>query len=401
MEQHRQPMNPSAPSTGVFWSSLPQYLEKPALVAAVSQVARLPSRSVHEGARLCVGHLNLHPSSLADPSHRQGQDRTLDDPCSLGCLARVSLCSLIGIQFYLPGLQEALWLLEGIARGSFHSLRKIVDKQSRWRLRVQHLENLDEAWKARAASLADDLGTSLRSLRHLEGPVFSLLLRVRAGLGAAPSAERCSLGGRAQTLHLMDIRAGDLLGIWEPVCPRLKKLMLLNLPAVFPGRTVTAVAEFLSKVPNLTELQLDFKFFDPVHWEIDKLEMLIERVQEPPSKISKLTLEWCRLGDAGVACVCGTLARTAHALASQTPPGGVTELSLAHCELRDIGSVCDMLETPGLPLTKLDLSSNHLDDEQALRLAKSLPLSKVKELRLRDSLISVPLPVKTEWFWRC
>jgi len=197
----------------------------------------------------------------------------------------------------------------------------------------------------------------------------------------------------------VDASAGDLLGIWDPLCPRLQKLVLLNLPAAAPGRTAAAVAAFLPKAPNLADLQLDFQFFDPAAWELDALEALIDRVQAPPSKITKLVLEWCRLGDAGVQCVCQSLARNARRLGDLG--GGVSDLSLAHCELKDVGCVCEMLETPGLPLTKLDLSSNALDDQQALRLAKALPLSKVKELRLRDSLISVPLPVKTEWFWGC
>lgn len=372
-----------------------------------------------------------------------------------GSLQRLSFGALVSVQFHLPRLTEAFWLLETLAHNPCRSLRKLIDRQSRWRPREQRFDGLDVAARARAAELADALGGgTLRSLRHLEGPVFALLLRARgsravaggdvqadsasaasvgsgladssssasaasAGIGGAtpeasataarlaePSSPSCDsmrgsplqagaghgFGEKLEVAHLVDSTAQDLLGFWEPLYPRLQKLVLLNLPASSPGRTVTAVADFLPKVPNLAELQLDFQFFDPATWELDALEALVERAQAPPCKVSKLMLEWCRLGDAGVRCVCQALARHT---------GSVTELSLAHCELRDVGSVCEMLETPDLPLTKLDLSSNSLDDRQATRLAKSLPHSKVKELRLRDSLISVPLPVKTSWFWGC
>lgn len=398
----RQPaVDPSGPNAGFLWSSLPPYLEKPAQVASVARVARGPHRALHDGKRLCLSHLNLHPNSLGHPDDRR--DRGFEDPRANGCLARVSLCALVSVQFHLPRLGEALWLLEGLAGSSCRSLRKIVDRQSRWRPREQRFENLDEFTKAKAGLLADDLGRSLKSLKHLEGPVFSLLLRARAYRPEEPSpppdAGAASLGGRCEALHLVDACAGDLQGLWEPLCPRLQKLVLLNLPAAAPGRTAAAVAAFLPKAPNLTELQLDFQFFDPNAWELEALEALVERVQAPPSKISKLMMEWCRLGDAGTRSVCQALARNVRKLG--TEGGGVSELSLAHCELRDVGCICEMLETPGLPLTKLDLSSNALDDQQALRLAKALPLSKVKDLRLRDSLISVPLPVRTEWFWGC
>ena len=43
------------------------------------------------------------------------------------------------------------------------------------------------------------------------------------------------------------------------------------------------------------------------------------------------------------------------------------ELSLAHCEVKDLSYVCEMLETPELALTSLDLSANSFgDDEGAL-----------------------------------
>ncbi len=40
------------------------------------------------------------------------------------------------------------------------------------------------------------------------------------------------------------------------------------------------------------------------------------------------------------------------------------ELSLAHCELKDLSNVCEMLETPGLALTSLDLSANSFGDDE-------------------------------------
>ena len=40
------------------------------------------------------------------------------------------------------------------------------------------------------------------------------------------------------------------------------------------------------------------------------------------------------------------------------------ELSLAHCELKDLSHVCEMLETPELALTSLDLSANSFGDDE-------------------------------------
>lgn len=234
------------------------------------------------------------------------------------------------------------------------------------------------------------------------------------------SQEPQTLVSGVETLHLVDAVAGDLAGLWQSACVRLRKLALLNLPAAAPGRTVALITDFLPQAPNLSELQLDFQFFDPSAWDLEALEALVGKVQAAPSKVSKLMLDWCRLGDAGVECVCRAVSRhardvgesgasaasrsispSASAVDRAADDAGITELSLAHCELRSVDSICDMLETPGVALTKLDLSSNALDDRQAVRLAQALPCSKLKELRLRDSQISVPLPVKTEWFWGC
>merc|ERR1719254_60457 len=66
------------------------------------------------------------------------------------------------------------------------------------------------------------------------------------------------LGGRVETLHLVDATSGDLFGLWELTCSKLQKLVLLNLPSVAPGRTVSLVTEFLPRTPELVELQLDF-----------------------------------------------------------------------------------------------------------------------------------------------
>merc|ERR1712187_206758 len=118
----------------------------------------------------------------------------------------------------------------------------------------------------------------------------------------------------------------------------------------------------------------------------------MKQVQSPGTKISKLVLDWCRLGTAGVRRVCQAIAYEV---------GSMTDLSLAHCEIGDAESICEMLCTPGLNLTKLDLSSNPLDDRHAAALAQAIAGSKLKDLKLRDSQISVPLPVKTQWFWGC
>jgi len=439
----------AAPDLAFLWPLLPPYVERPLGVAAMATAARGPGQALRDVVGgLCVGHLHVHPNTVRDPVSPSGtppsETRSPHDDFNSGCLRRVSFGALVSVQFHLPRLSEVMWLLEGFAASRCHSLRKLVDRQSRWRPREQRFETLDEAGRARAAAVMDALGgSSLPSLRHLEGPVFSLLLRARGVAAAAPrgGAEVVDaataaavargvvteegahltedalepamasgnapatppalapppgggLGERLETAHLVDSSPQDLLGLWEPLYPRLQKLVLLNLPATAPGRTAAAVAEFLPRAPALAELTLDFQFFDPAVWELDALEAFVECVQAPPSKVTKLMMEWCRLGDAGARCVCQALARH-HSV------GSVTELSLAHCELRDASSVCEMLETPGLPLTKLDLSSNSLDDRQACTLAKSLPHSKVKELRLRDSQISVQLPVKTEWFWGC
>lgn len=402
------------PELSFLWPLLPPFLDKASIIAAIATVAKGPCRALHDMSRLRVGHVHLHPNSLGSlESHRDRGFRNL--PTS-SCLTRISLVNLISVQFHLPCLTSALWLLEGLATSRCYSLRKIVDRQSRWRPRQQQLENLDVRVRMNVADLSDELGHSLLSLRHLEGPVFSTVLRARSS--SAPvvnpdnsSVTSCndsdrtkrqsyfSLGSRVEVLHLSDVCVSDLLGLWEPSYSCLQKLILLQLPASAPGRTVETLADFLPKAPNLNELQLDFQYFNPQHWDLKSLELLMARIQLPPSKVEKLNLEWCRLGDAGVRSICHTLSE--YTRAPDAPSGGVTDLSLAHCDLKDISSVCRMLRTPGLTLTKLDLSSNDLSDSQADQLAMALLVSKVKDLRLRDSQISTPLPVKTEWFWGC
>lgn len=441
------------PAASFLWPLLPPFLERPTHVAALAGTARGPHQALCWQQRISIGHVHLHPNSLG-PSEARVEGSM--DFKSAGCLEHLHFGALVSVQFHLPRLSEAMWLLNALAQNPCYSLRKVIDRQSRWRPREQRFDSLDPVGRLRAAELARALeGKELRSLRHLEGPIFAVLLRAlgqehtgtqegepdaalhtvsppwairvpgdtasrfsaewraaaRTPTGAAvPPAEVASplhgspcsasssdgLGGfgeRLEVAHLVDAAPEDLHGLWEPVYPKLQKLVLLNLPAAQPGRTASAVADFLVKAPSLTELQLDFQFFDATNWDLDALEALVERVQMPPSKVAKFILDWCRLGDSGVRRVCQTFAKR--------PSGAVTELSLAHSELRDVGSICEMLETPELSLTRLDLSSNALDDRQAARLAKAIPHSKLKELRLRDSLISSALPVKTEWFWGC
>jgi len=375
--------------------------------------------ALYDGQRLCVGHIHVHPNSLPPVEERRPPGGAMGSWARSGCLAHVSFGALVTVQFLLPRLSEAFWLLEGLVRGPCHALRKIVDRQSRWRPREQRFESLDDASLQQAAQLADDLSSScLQGLRHLEGPVFVTLLRAKAARVAVPdspsstdrdissrgSSSSSSSSRRVlrdsgpsgfactEVLHLVDVAPDDLLGLVDAAYPKLRKLVLLNLPAATPGLTVRAISSFITKAPNLEELQLDFQFFDPSTWDLDALEVFVDKVKAAPSKVTKLGMEWCRLGDAGVHRLCRALSRC---------PGSITELSLAHCELRDVSSICDLLATPGLALTRLDLSSNNLDDRQAVALAKVLPTSQLVELRLRDSHVSVALPVKTEWWWGC
>mmetsp|Transcript_25574 Transcript_25574/g.59543 ORF Transcript_25574/g.59543 Transcript_25574/m.59543 type:complete len:656 (-) Transcript_25574:39-2006(-) len=440
-------LNLASPTLNFCWLLLPPFFERPQTIRKLCCLARGPHQALHDGDRLCVGHIHVHPNSLP-PRDERGPGTPEGSWAKTGCLARVSFGALVTLQFHLPHLSEVFWLLEGLIGSSCHSLRKIVDRQSRWRPREQRFEGLDDASKRHAAKLAADFcNSSMRSLRHLEGPVFAVLLRARAAqqaVGGAADAEgatssaaatapalvsssssshrssssssfcssrSCGNGKRGtkeavllgdthhsgfdctEVLHLVDVAPEDLQGLNLSVYPQLRKLVLLNLPPATPGVTVQAIASFLGKAPNLAELQLDFQFFDPSTWELDALQAFLDRVQAPNSKITKLAMEWCRLGDAGVQRVCRSLSRHTG--------GGLTELSLAHCEFRDVRSVCELLTTPGLKLKRLDLSSNSLDDRQAEKLAKALPSSSLEELRLRDSQVSLALPVKTEWWWGC
>jgi len=414
------------PTSSFIWSLLPPFLEKPWNVAAIAHVSRASAQALNIGGHLCLGHLNCHPNSLCLPSVHGGF--AVGDPCADGSLARIALGSLVSVHFHIPRVGDVLWLLEGLAHSTCHSLRRIVDRQSRWRPREQRFDSLDAAILKRAADLVDAFGSpSFPCLRHIEGPIFSWLLRAQshrllaaeseaaaaaagsevsassgAPLEVAVGCPSCAsglstlsgdLGAKLEVLFLVDAIPSDLLGLAGLVYSRLRRLVLLNLPAAGPGQSILAVTELVGKAPNLTELQMDFQYFDPASWQLESMELLVERVQCPPSKVSKLVLDWCRLGNAGVQSVCRAFARH--------PAGSVTELALSHNDLRDVGCVCDMLETPSLSIVKLDLSSNAFDDIQAMRIAEALPFSKVKTLRLRDSQVSSPFPVKTEWFWGC
>ncbi|CAJ1448212.1 unnamed protein product [Effrenium voratum] len=416
-----------------IWVLLPEFLERPTSVAAAAAMGldcrQVTSRAVNAHLRhneqLHVSHLSLHPNSLK-----------LGERPLTGCLTNVVLERIVSVQFHMPRLLDVLALLEGLTGSSCRCLRKIADRQSRWRPRELRFESMEEEQRAQAAKVTEMLN-ALPSLQHLEGPVFSVLLRARrhavtereavedgersseagdpcatAPGTAAPQLGESQLASRLRVLHLIDLCAADLFGLFPsgsgpqgacastaPSCPNLQKLLLLNLPAAAPGLTVQVISKFLPLAPDLKELQLDFQYFDPAFWDQEALEALITKVQAPPSKIRKLVLDWCRLGDAGVRCVCAAVAR--HCGTDPAKSGSVRELSLAHCELKDLAPVCEMLETPGCPLTCLDLSANGFGDEEAVKLAKSLPLSKVKELRLRDSQVSERMPVKTKWSWSC
>ncbi|CAE7018088.1 unnamed protein product [Symbiodinium microadriaticum] len=439
-----------------IWVLLPEFLERPTSVAAAAGASRAMQSFLSEQKKLRVSHLSLHPNSLMlEGDHSMHSLR----PALTGCLTKVTLDSLVSVQFHMPRLLDVLALLEGFACSSCRCLRKVVDRQSRWRPRELRFELMEEDQRLYAATVADLLG-SLPALQHLEGPIFSVLLRARRHAAVAARAEAATSASSAQdrgepkaqsmpaasstrapclpivgrhigsglrVLHLVDLCAADLSGLLphgaipegysqhsasNPSCPNLHKLLLLNLPAAAPGLTVQVVEKFLSHAPDLKELQLDFQYFDPGFWDLEALEALVARIQVT-SKISKLVLDWCRLGDAGVRCVCAALAKhTSNFCLAGNHIGdglcrekcvesktGVKELSLAHCELKDLTSVCEMLETPGLALTSLDLSANGFGDEEGLKLARSLQLSSIKELRLRDSQVSERMPVKTKWSW--
>ncbi|CAK9009796.1 unnamed protein product [Durusdinium trenchii] len=423
-----------------IWLLLPEFWERPTAVAAAAAANRAMNGLLCAGQGLLhVSHLSLHPNSLT----LEGQ-RALEQRALRGCLMKIALDRLLSVQFHMPRLPDVLALLEALARSPCRCLRKIVDRQSRWRPRELQFEQMEEEQRRSAAEVAELLN-ELPHLQHLEGPVFSVLLRARRHASeATPTSggqtplcsgveqgrlngicvqsafgspcSSCSrgcagaLGERLRVLHLVDLCAGDLFGLLPsgaegsssttpssatptPFCPSLQKLLLLNLPSAAPGLTAQVICKFLPQAPELKELQLDFQYFDPALWDLESLEALVARVQAAPSKITKLVLDWCRLGDAGVRCVCAALARHAR------QRGEEAELSLAHCELKDLSHVCEMLETPGLALTSLDLSANSFGDEEGLKLAKSLPLSTIKELRLRDSQVSARMPVKTKWSW--
>ena len=61
------------------------------------------------------------------------------------------------------------------------------------------------------------------------------------------------------------------------------------------------------------------------------------------------------------------------------------ELSLAHCEVKDLSYVCEMLETPELALTSLDLSANSFGDDEGALAGGSHGGSPVDEIKWRIS----------------
>ena len=457
LQQKREAFHLDSQRLRFIWLLLPEFWERPTAVAAVAAANRAMKGLLCAGdGQLHISHLSLHPNSLALVPIQRSEPL----PALRGCLMKIALDRLLSVQFHMPRLPDVLALLEGLAGSSCRCLRKIVDRQSRWRpreLQFEQMEEVQRRWAARVMELLNQLP----NLQHLEGSVFSVLLRARnhafpvnqafledpaifdpaiISIKRAPpgySHADCnggqvlptvdmyqqSLSTRLRVLHLVDLCAADLFGllpsgegapgpmssVW-PFCPNLQKLLLLNLPSAHPGLTAKVICKFLPQAPALKELQLDFQYFDPALWDLEALEALIARVQAQPSKINKLILDWCRLGDAGVRCVCNALAHHVRHLAPEQSKKcgqkegsheGVKELSLAHCELKDLSNVCEMLETPGLALTSLDLSANSFGDDEGLKLAKSLPFSSIKELRLRDSQVSERMPVKTKWSWGC
>ena len=96
-------------------------------------------------------------------SHRKAQFSA--KPCGMFGESKVFFCSLkskwskgrisIGaswlvseVQFHMPRLPDVLALLEALARSPCRCLRKIVDRQSRWRPRELQFEQMEELQKA-------------------------------------------------------------------------------------------------------------------------------------------------------------------------------------------------------------------------------------------------------------
>eukprot|EP00439_Symbiodinium_sp_Y106_P043149 s5591_g5.t1 len=309
-----------------IWVLLPEFLERPTSVAAAAGASRAMQSFLSEQKKLRVSHLSLHPNSLMlEGDHSMHSLR----PTLTGCLTKVTLDSLVSVQFHMPRLLDVLALLEGFAGSSCRSLRKVVDRQSRWRPRELRFELMEEDQRLYAAEVADLLGslpeaTTLASSAQDRGEP-----KAQSMPAASSTRAPClpivghHVGSGLRVLHLVDLCAADLGGLLphgaipegssqdstaNPSCPHLHKLLLLNLPAAAPGLTVQVVEKFLPHAPDLKELQLDFQYFDPGFWDLEALEALIARIQVT-SKISKLVLDWCRLGDAGVRCVCAALAK--------------------------------------------------------------------------------------------
>ena len=53
-------------------------------------------------------------------------------------------CASTQVQFHMPRLPDVLALLEALARSPCRCLRKIVDRQSRWRPRELQFEQMEE-----------------------------------------------------------------------------------------------------------------------------------------------------------------------------------------------------------------------------------------------------------------
>eukprot|EP00913_Durusdinium_trenchii_P010159 g9526.t1 len=195
---------------------------------------------------LHVSHLSLHPNSLT----LEGQ-RALEQRALRGCLMKIALDRLLSVQFHMPRLPDVLALLEALARSPCRCLRKIVDRQSRWRPRELQFEQMEEKGGTESSDSGSvaELLNELPHLQHLEGPVFSVLLRARRHASEATPT------------------SGGQTPLSQVIC------------------------KFLPQAPELKELQLDFQYFDPALWDLESLEALVARVQAAPSKITKLVLD--------------------------------------------------------------------------------------------------------------
>lgn len=371
---------------------------------------RDPASGNHSQVRLC--HVNVHPNS-----HSLGN----------AILSKVHWPTLQSIAFYLPQVSEALDFLDALSQGPVACLQRIVDKQSRWTPReLPHASST--AWTEdlcpRFARLTEQFGRNAKSLRHLEGPIFTLVWRATHRISGL--AEDLSKGTdspmparddsrsndalvlsptntndctdarhvatffeRLETIHLMEADPFALGGV-PCMLTNLTRLVLLNLPKdPTPNEVLEMVASVPKRAPRLSHLQIDFAYFSPSLWDLDRLELTLEQIASLPT-LKSLILDWSRLGDQGCERVCRAL----------THNHSVTELSMAHCELRQAGPLAALLRA-SQSLKTIDLSANNLDDKGAQILAEAMSQSSLRECRMRDSHVSLPLPVKTEWYWGC